>query len=79
MSAPLSKTARLLKYLQSGKSITPLQAWKKFGLYRCADAVYKLNRRGHTIVNESATEKGETFARYKMNLSKLITHSKLKQ
>ena len=61
-----SKKDRILDYLRGGYSITPLEAWKIFGLYRLADVVYRLKKEGWDIKTEDVTESGATFARYKL-------------
>lgn len=64
-----SKTEKLLAHLKAGKSITPLQCWKKFGIYRTSSVIHKLRRRGFDIVTDSVTVKGEDFAKYSLKKS----------
>jgi helix-turn-helix protein len=61
-----SKTSKLLKLLQTGKTVTPLQAWVKFGLYRVSDSVMKLRRRGHDIETVPVKKGKVTYGMYKM-------------
>lgn len=58
----MSKTQKLLNHLQSGKTITGIQALQKFGLYRLSDAIHKLRGRGHNIETEEVGK--EKYARY---------------
>ena len=59
----MSKTQKVLKHLQLGKTITGLQAISKFGLYRLSDSIHKLRNRGHNIVTEEVGE--ERYGRYR--------------
>lgn len=61
----MSKTAKLLKYLKAGKTITPWKAWNVFHIYRLADVIYKFRRRGIKIDTIEVTRNGEKFAKYK--------------
>lgn len=63
---------RLLVYLFSNKTIEPLEAWKKLGIYRLAARVNDLRRRGYEISTErvATTNKwGEElrYARYRFD------------
>jgi hypothetical protein len=62
----MSKTAKLLKWLLSGRAITPKQAWKKWGLYRLADSIFKLKRRGYSIVTVLVRKGRDIYATYKL-------------
>lgn len=64
-----SKTSRLLLFLKKGGTVTPKQAWKFWGLYRLADSVLKLRRRGYSIVTEIVRKKGDNYARYSIKKS----------
>lgn len=44
-----SQNKRILKHLESGKSITPLQALKLFGCFRLGARIFNLRARGHAI------------------------------
>lgn len=44
-----TQNTRLLNYLLSGKSIDPLEAWKRLGIYRLAARVFDLRQLGHEI------------------------------
>jgi hypothetical protein len=45
----MTQTERLLDYLQKNKSIDPLAAWSKLGIYRLSDAILRLRKSGHKI------------------------------
>jgi len=53
--------------LDSGLSITPLEALNRYGCFRLAAVIHKLRRDGHKIVTETVeTPEGKHFARYRM-------------
>lgn len=41
--------AKVLAHLQSGKSITPIEALDEFGCFRLGARIYDLKQAGHTI------------------------------
>ena len=46
----MTQEKRLLKYFQTHKKgLTPFDMWKKLGIYRGADTVHKLRKKGHDI------------------------------
>lgn len=51
-------------YLLSGKSITGLEALKRYGTMRLPVYIQRLRDDGYNIQKEMITEKGKTFARY---------------
>ena len=60
---------RVLLHLRGGHCITPLEAWTQYGIYRLADSVHKLRRRGVEITTEMVHDtdcNGDpcSFARY---------------
>lgn len=46
----MSQKNKVLEYLKSGKSITPLKALTEFQAFRLADIVFKLKKDGHKII-----------------------------
>ena len=42
----------ILKHLKSGKTLTGLQAWNKYGCYRLSSVINRLNDKGHNIICE---------------------------
>ena len=57
---------RILEHLQSGKTLTKLESLLKFGVWNTGDVIYKLRNEGHIIDTEMVSEKGKTFAQYKL-------------
>ena len=42
-------TAKVLSHLQSGRSITPLEALREYGCSRLAPRIHDLKKKGHVI------------------------------
>lgn len=62
----MSQNTQILSYLQQGKKLNPLQAWKKFGVYRLSARILDLRKQGHQINTENVTKQGKTFAEYSL-------------
>lgn len=60
----MNQSQEILAYLQSGRSLTPLEALDKFGCFRLGARVWDLEQKGYKIKTEFITENGKTFARY---------------
>ena len=66
-----SQKQRLLEYLETGKTINPLESWRLLSIYRLADVVFKLKKDGHEIetirktINNQYGEKC-SFAEYRL-------------
>lgn len=60
----MSQSAKILKHLQSGKRITTMQAFEKFGCTRLSARILELKREGHSIVSEMVTKKGVNYCQY---------------
>jgi hypothetical protein len=68
---PTGQCDRLLRYLLSGKSITPLESWQELGIYRLSARIWDLKRMGCDIRQELVEVKsawGDTarVAKYSM-------------
>jgi hypothetical protein len=46
----MSQDERLLEYLENNKSINPLTAWRKLGIYRLSAVVFNLRQDGYKII-----------------------------
>ena len=55
---------QILKYLQTGKSLTPMDALKKFGCFRLGARIYDLKRDGHSIMSQMVEVGEKRVARY---------------
>jgi|9_EtaG_2_1085328.scaffolds.fasta_scaffold12822_6 hypothetical protein len=61
----MSQNKEIKHYLNSGYSITPLEALKKFGCMRLAAVIYDLKNEGMLIGTETITsDNGKRFAKY---------------
>jgi hypothetical protein len=68
-----TQNKRLLKSLQEGNKVTPLNAWTTLGIYRLSARVFDLRDLGHDIKTERVEVEnahGEKFnvAEYSFNL-----------
>lgn len=55
-----SKKDKVREHLMSGKSLTPLEAWRKYHLYRLSSVIHQLRRKeGRTIITDSIIVNGE--------------------
>lgn len=61
-----TQASEILKYLQTGASITPLEALQKFGCFRLGARIWDLRHQGHDIVKTMTTKNGKTFASYRL-------------
>ncbi|MBY4725724.1 MULTISPECIES: helix-turn-helix domain-containing protein [Burkholderia] len=68
MSKPFKKKSgveKVQQYLESGRSITALEALSNFGLFRLASAIGVLRKRGLNIETDTKQDpNGKTYARY---------------
>jgi len=51
-------------WLQSGRSLTPLEALNEFNCFRLAAHIESLRKDGHRIFTEMVNESGKKFAKY---------------
>lgn len=62
-----SQESAILKWLQSGKTITSLESLMLFGCLRLSGRVYDLRKQGHQIEREMITvESGKHVAQYRL-------------
>lgn len=59
-----SQNNEILKSLESGEKLTPIDALNRFGCFRLGARVYDLKRRGHNIITETIEKNGKRFAQY---------------
>lgn len=64
----MSKTQRILEYLENGKTITNADAVDLFKAYRLSGIIYNLKKKGYNIstINEINEETKTRYARYKL-------------
>ena len=63
----MTQTQRILIYLKTGKSLTPLEALNKFGCFRLAARINDLRSQGHTIWTNYVQKDKKFFAAYKLS------------
>ena len=63
----MTQTQRILIYLKTGKSLTPLEALNKFGCFRLAARINDLRSQGHTIWTNYVQKDKKIFAAYKLS------------
>jgi hypothetical protein len=49
----MTQQDRLIKYFKKSKTIDPLKAWKNLGIYRLADTIYNLRKKGYEIETQA--------------------------
>ena len=65
MSKTTSQSVAILNYLQSGGSLSPIEALNKFNCFRLAARIGALRKEGHDIQTEIVTEENcKKFAVY---------------
>ncbi len=63
----MSQEHQILRYLQRGHGITPLEALRMFGCFRLGGRIYDLRRKGHRIEKRMVGGGGrKRWARYRM-------------
>ena len=71
MKKQKTQKSEVLKFMQTHKGITSIQAFERFGVTRLADIIYKLRLDGFTIQTEQLTTKNRyghvvNYARYSL-------------
>ena len=61
-----SQTIEILNVLSKGRTITPIDAFEKFGCLRLAARISDLRAEGHAIITTIANNNGKRFAKYSM-------------
>ena len=51
----MTQNDRLLRYLRTHKSITPMEAWDQLGIYILGARIHDLKKAGHIIDSRNAT------------------------
>lgn len=62
----MNQKQQIAKYLSKGKSITPMDALKKFGCFRLAARIADLRNEGVNIATKIVTKEGKSYASYKL-------------
>lgn len=59
-----SQNSQILRYLKSGKLLTPKEALAKFGCFRLAARIYDLKGMGHRIKSHLVTADNSRYSEY---------------
>jgi hypothetical protein len=62
----MNQKQQIAKYLSKGKSITPIDALKKFGCFRLAARIADLRNDGINIATKIVTKEGKSYASYSL-------------
>lgn len=62
----MNQKQQIAKYLSKGKSITPMDALKKFGCFRLAARIADLRNEGINIATKIVTKEGKSYASYRL-------------
>jgi hypothetical protein len=65
----MSQCTEILKYLQSGRKVTPLMALGRWGCFRLAGRILELRDRGHTIRTDIVEVGRKRIATYALDHS----------
>jgi Helix-turn-helix domain len=62
---PQAKT--ILRHLEKGKSITPMESLIVYGIYRLSDCILKIRRAGHDVLTyDRQDERGKKYGEYSL-------------
>ena len=60
----------ILRHLQSGRAITPLEALELYGCFRLGARIWELRDEGYEIKSENVKQGKKTFASYGLKSNK---------
>ena len=69
-----SQTELIKQHLQSGRSITPLQALRMYGCMRLGARIYDLRRQGLNITSHLVRQGRKQFSEYSLQPEKQPVH-----
>jgi hypothetical protein len=67
----VSQEQLVLQHLKSGKSLTPIEALNRYGIFRLSARIHRLRDAGHIIRTENITNPTgtKTYAAYRLEKS----------
>lgn len=65
-----SQNSAIKKYLETGASITPIEALNQFGCFRLSARIYDLRSSGVPISRTDVKRNGKSFASYSISRAK---------
>ena len=66
----MSQNVQILRHLQSGSTLTPIDALSLFGSFRLGARIFELKEQGHKIETMTVRKNGKNFACYYMATDK---------
>ena len=63
-----AQTKQILAHLESGKSITPIDALQLFSCFRLSARIKNLRDKGHKVVTDTIQSGDKRFASYRIEL-----------
>jgi hypothetical protein len=58
----------ILRHLEKGKTITPMESLIVYGIYRLSDCILKIRRAGHDVLtHDCVDERGKKYGEYQLN------------
>ena len=64
----MSQTKQILRYLQEGNTITPIEALNKFKCFRLGARIWDLRKKGYNIDPKIVEQDGKHFAEYRLDV-----------
>lgn len=71
MNQELTQQQKILAHLQTN-SITGLEAWTQYGVYRLSEMIRRIRKDGHDIKTDMIKGDGHTFAKYSLQKLKQV-------
>ena len=62
-----SQKSKILKHLQEGRSITPIEALRDYGCFRLAAIIHVLREDNYNIITNMVKEGDKTYAKYSLS------------
>lgn len=66
----MTQNVMILRYLESGRGLTPMDALSLFGSFRLGARIFELRQQGHEIKKVMLRKDGKNFALYFMPIDK---------
>lgn len=63
---------QVIRHLKTGKSLTPIEALREYGIFRLAARVHDLKLDGWPIRKEMVRTEANSFARYHLDMDKSL-------
>lgn len=67
-----TQNQQVLAHLKQGKTLTPIEALREYGMFRLAARVYELKEDGWPVKTERVRTATNTFAKYSLDLDKSL-------